>query len=269
MPDDVSDIQEFYDKGVEQEVGRLERHQLERDITWRYLEKYLPPEGSILDVGAAAGVYAIPLAKRGYSVTAVDLSPRLMEICQQKAVDEGLEASITCFVADARDLAGVPGKNFDAVLMMGPLYHLVEKKDRIMALREAWEKLKPGGVIFSAFASRYGIWGDVIRKLPHLIERQADIASILTKGRDADIEYWEGKFRAYFAEVSEITPLYEQVGFITLTLAGLEPAADDESYNKLEGERRRQWLDLLFSISTEESIIGASRHLLYIGMKEE
>jgi hypothetical protein len=52
-------------------------------------------------------------------------------------------------------------------------------------------------------------------------------------------------------------------------VVGVEPAisADDESYNKLQGKQRQQWLDLLVEISTEKSIIGASRHLLYIGRK--
>jgi hypothetical protein len=63
--------------------------------------------------------------------------------------------------------------------------------------------------------------------------------------------------------------LHEAIGVETLALAGVEPAvsADDESYNRLEGEQRRLWLDLLYEISTDRSIIGASRHLLYIGRK--
>lgn len=71
--------------------------------------------------------------------------------------------------------------------------------------------------------------------------------------------------------MSEIAPLHEEAGFRTLVLAGVEPAisADDESYNRLEDTRRKLWLDLLYEISTEESIIAASRHLLYIGVKPE
>jgi 2-polyprenyl-3-methyl-5-hydroxy-6-metoxy-1,4-benzoquinol methylase len=71
MIDDVTDIRSFYDRNVENEQGRLERHPVERDVTWRFLDKYLPPSGKILEVGAATGAYPIPLAKKGYSVTAV------------------------------------------------------------------------------------------------------------------------------------------------------------------------------------------------------
>jgi len=84
MTDDISHIRAFYDENVEQEQGRLERHPIEHDVTWRYLDAYLPPRGKILDIGAATGAYSIPLAKRGYSVTAVDLSPALIKECRKR-----------------------------------------------------------------------------------------------------------------------------------------------------------------------------------------
>jgi hypothetical protein len=76
-------------------------------------------------------------------------------------------------------------------------------------------------------------------------------------------------FRGYFATVGEIAPLHEAVGFKTIAVAGVEPgiSADDESYNQLEGQQRQRWLDLLYAISAEPSIVGASRHLLYVGRK--
>ncbi len=89
-------------------------------------------------------------------------------------------------------------------------------------------------------------------------------------GRGRDPEDWpKGGFRGYFATVPEIAPLHEVIGFETLALAAVEPAisADDESYNRLDGKRRELWLELLYQVSQEKSIIGASRHLLYIGRK--
>jgi SAM-dependent methyltransferase len=266
--DDVSDIRAYYDGGVEKENGRLERHQQERDITWRYLDKYLPKSGKILEIGAATGAYTIPLAKRGYKITAVDLAPKNVEACQKRVAEEGLEKKVTCLVADGRELGGVPGKDYDAVLLMGPLYHLVLKNDRDKAVREAFNRLKQGGVIFSTFVSRYGIWGTLMARLPFLIDRREDVRSVIGKGKDAMVP--EGGFRGYFATPKEVKPLHEKAGFKTVVLAGVEPVntVADEAYNALEGERRKLWLDLLFSISTEPSIIGASDHLLYIGVKE-
>ena len=76
-----------------------------------------------------------------------------------------------------------------------------------------------------------------------------------------------GGFRGYFARMDEIAPMHETVGFRTFKIAGVEPAisADDDSYNALEEKRRDLWLDLLFEISVDQSMVASSRHLLYIG----
>jgi SAM-dependent methyltransferase len=192
----------------------------------------------------------------------------LIEACRTRLVDEGLEKQVRLVVADARDLGEVAERDFDAVLLMGPLYHLIDEADRELALREAFARLREGGIMFSSFISRFGIVGDLLKNIPNWIEDQAEVRSLLARGRRPD-DSPRGGFRGYFARVSEIAPLHEAIGFETLTVAGVEPAisADDESYNRLEGKQRQLWLDLLYEMSTEMSIIGASRHLLYIGKK--
>jgi len=271
MGNDVSDIVEYYNANSELEHTRLERHQLEYDLTWRYLERYLPSVGTILEVGAAAGRYTVELAKRGYQVSAVDMSAGLLEMCRKNLAQTGLAGRVELLLADARDLPGaVTGKEFDAALLMGPLYHLVAEADRKLALQQACERLRPGGVLFSAFISRYGIMCDLIKDHPAWIEEQTEVRSVLEKGRSPD-DYPRGGFRGYFAQVCEIAPLHEALGLETLALVGVEPAisADDESYNKLEGKQRQLWLDLFQEMGAEPSIIGASRHLLYIGRKRD
>lgn len=268
MSDDLSDIVAFYNSALETEHSRLERHQLEHELTWRYLDKFLPSKGMILEIGAATGRYTLELAKRDYALTAVDLSPVLIEHGRKSILDQGLEGQVRFLVADARDLGEVTEKEFDAVLLMGPLYHLVFEPDRKIALKEPFERLREGGVIFSSFISRFGLMGDLIKNVPAWIEDQAEVRSILEQGKDP-AHFPPGTFRGYFARPSEIAPLHEEIGFDTLVLAGVEPAisADDESYNRLQGRQRQGWLDLLYAISTEPSILGASRHLLYIGRK--
>jgi hypothetical protein len=153
---------------------------------------------------------------------------------------------------------------------MGPLYHLVELDDRKLALQEVLKRMREGGIVFSAFISRLGILGDLIKNVPGWINGQAEVRSVVERGRDPD-DFPHGGFRGYFARASEIASLHEGLGFKSLALAGVEPviAADDESYNKLQGQERELWLDLLYEMSSEPSIIGASRHLLYIGRKIE
>jgi SAM-dependent methyltransferase len=236
MIDDVSDIASYYNNDPETERGRLERHQLEHDLTWRYLDKYLPTRGSILEVGAATGRYTVELAKRGYQITAVDLSTANIEVCRKSLVEAGLERQVRLVLADARDLREVTEKEFDAVLLMGPLYHLIAEADRKMALKEVFDRLREGGILFSAFISRFGIMGDLMKDIPDWIENQQEVHSLLEQGKRPDDAPRGGGFRGYFAKVSEIAALHEVIGFETLALVGVEPAisADEESYNRLQ-----------------------------------
>jgi SAM-dependent methyltransferase len=269
--DDITDIREMYNANWDKEDDRLLRHQLEYDITCRYLEKYLPPPGAkVLEIGAATGRYTMELARRGYSVLAIDIASDLVARAKARIDNLGLGNRVEFKVGDIRTCGDIAESSFDAVLVMGPLYHLVFREERELVLNRVFQSLKPGGVVFSAWISRFGIFGDNLKKMPDLIYKKEIVASVLEHGCDPE---WhrcrKDSFRGYYAKADEIAPIHEQAGFRTLVVAGAEPAisADDASYNCLEGERRQLWLDLLFKLSTEPSIMASSRHMLYIGEK--
>lgn len=265
--DDIRDIAAYYNLNPEREHGRLAINQLEFDLTMRFLKRYLPPSRRLLEVGAATGRYTLPLVEAGYDLTAVDLAPAQMQFCRAQLQEAGMASHGRFVVSDVRSIGLVKAECFDAILLMGPLYHLMTREDRQRALKAAYDRLIPGGILFTTFISRYGILGDLMKNIPDWIEQQEEVNSVLDYGHDP----WNASegFRGYFAEVREITPLHESLGFRTLALVGVEPAisADDESYNRLEGRQRQLWLNLLERISEEESMLGASRHLLYIGEK--
>lgn len=270
--DDITDIQAMYDASWDREDNRLNRHQLEYDMTWLYLNRYLPPPGAnLLEVGSGTGKYSLELARRGYHVLAIDIAPRLIAGAKTRAIELGLDKQVEFRAGDVRTLANVTGTAFDAALVMGPLYHLVLREDRLLALDNIYRSLKLGSIVFSSWISRLGIWGQLLREKPGLIEDREEVSSVLENGCDrySHRNHTGEGFRGYFALVDEISPLHEEVGFRTLTLAGIEPAisADDESYNCLSGERRRLWLDFLLKLSSEPGLIASSRHILYIGKK--
>ena len=267
--DDLTDIRELYNAAWDVEETRLQRHQLEADITWRYLDRHLPPSGRILEIGPGTGAYTFPLARRGYRITAMDLAEELVTRCQAKADELGLGDRIDFRVGDARDLRSIPSTGFDAVLLMGPLYHLVLEADRAAALQSAYRCLKPGGVICSALLSRFGVLAALLKRNPSWIEDQAWVRTVMENGHRPD-DAPRGGFRGYFVRPEEISPMHETVGFRTLQIAGVEPviAAHDEHYNALAGTQRELWLDLLFEVSGEPSVVASSIHLLYIGRRE-
>jgi SAM-dependent methyltransferase len=269
--DDITDIREMYNLAWDSEDNRLQRHQLEHDITWRYLEKYLPPSGAnLLEIGCATGQYTIELARRGYKVLAFDLSPDMVAGAKARTAEAGFSSLVSFRAGDIRTITDLPVSSFDAILLMGPMYHLVQRDDRLLALNQVYQSLKPGGVLFSTWISRFGIFGDLLKKMPDIIFRKEIITSDLERGSDPD---WyrskNGSFRGYFAKVDEIPPIHAEAGFRTIELAGVEPAisADDASYNCLSGESRKLWLDLLFKLSSEPSMVASSRHILYVGKK--
>src|SRR5258708_16812085 len=109
------------------------------------------------------------------------------------------------------------------------LYHLVFEEDRRQAVRQAADRLRSGGLLFSTHLSRLGILGDLMRRMPEWIERGQEVRFLLDRGRPPD-DLPRGGLRGYFARGSEIRPLSEALGIHTVVLAGGEPAisADDE-----------------------------------------
>ena len=274
MIDDVSDIQQHYGAATDQEHDRLIRHQLEFDMSMALFKQYLPRDARILEIGAATGRYTVELLRQGHQLTVVDLTPAMVETCEANVRAAGFmvdidSRSVGFHVADARDLGMLNGQTFDAVLLMGPLYHLVLESDRKLALQQAYNQLVPGGLIFTAMLSRFGILGDLMAKVPDWIEKRDEVRTIMDRGHDPE-DWPSSGFRGYFSNVDEIIPLHERHGFQTIELAAVEPAisADDASYNRLEGEQRRLWLDLLFEVRNNPTTIGASRHLLYVGRRD-
>lgn len=109
MKDDIRDIAAYNDGDPVLKHDRLEQHQLEFHLTWRYLDRFLPATGSILEIGAATGRYTLELAKRDYTITAVDLSAALLEECRKNIEGQGFGRQVRFVVADARDLSPIIG----------------------------------------------------------------------------------------------------------------------------------------------------------------
>ncbi len=135
-------------------------HNMEYLTTMRYVQKYLKPGDKILEIGAGTGRYSIALAKMGYDVTAVDLTPKYVDIMKRKS--KGLK-NFKCMVADALNLNMFEDKSFDMVLNFGPMYHLFNKKDVNKAIKETLRVAKKNGICMFAylpcasFVSCYGL----------------------------------------------------------------------------------------------------------------
>jgi SAM-dependent methyltransferase len=152
MADDVALAAMFeYEGGGER--GRLDEPagQLEFERTRQIITRHLPPPpATVADIAGGPGRYSLWLAALGYRVLHRDVVPLHVDQLRRQAG----KARIDSAVADARDPGLDPG-SADAVLLLGPLYHLDRRADRIQALASAAQVVRPGGPVFAAAISRW------------------------------------------------------------------------------------------------------------------
>jgi SAM-dependent methyltransferase len=207
------------------------------------------------------------LAKKGYTVTLVDLAQENLSLAQDKAREAGITLEAVVH-ANALDLSQLAVGVYDAVLLMGPLYHLLTEEERKQAIRQALRILQPGGPLAVAFITRFAQFRWAARYDPPWLPRdRAYTEQFIETGRHR----LPGLFTdAYFAHPDEVVSLMESVGLATVRLQGCEGAVSqlDEGINQLEGEDWDYWVRLNYHIGQEPSMYGASDHLLYIGRKE-
>lgn len=269
----VENVRKYYQSF--DEWGRLDREPIEFMVNFQHILSNLPAEGHILDNGAGPGKYSIALAKSGYQVTLADLTPRLVEIAKDKVKEAGVGQYFNGFhVADARELSCYLDEQFDASLMLGPLYHLQTEADRIKAVDELRRVTKPGGLVFVAFMSRLrhvttSLLYPEAWKPNHTVN---GIREFMESGIYNHLD--EGRFTgAYYFNSEEIKPFMEAQGFesVKLISSGSIVSAmteqqweywrqrGDEEYNKV--------MEIIMEASESPYIQGMSSHLLYIGRR--
>ena len=150
----MSDIvKAYYEKTVDIEWTRMDKHPLEFEMTKRHIAEVLQPNSEILDLGGGPGRYSFFYASQGHRVTLVDLCPTNIEFARKQQEKTGVQLC-SCWVGDARSLPFLAKESFDIVLCMGPLYHLIEEADRAAAIAECRRLVRPGGHIVFSFITR-------------------------------------------------------------------------------------------------------------------
>ncbi len=261
------DAEPFYDEFAPQEWDRLERHRTEFAVTLKALLEFLPDKPcSILDIGGGPGRYAIELARLGYDVTLMDISKESLQMAKEKADEAGV--SLRAYIhGNALSTSECVSELFDAVLLMGPLYHLLQKSERVQAVREGIRIIKAGGQFFASFITRFAPFRDSAKNIPDWVLENYDYAMRML---ETGLHEKPTKFAmAYFAHPDEIRPMMESCGLKTLRLIGCEGivAGHEEKVNELKGEAWDLWVELNYRLGMEPSLYGAADHLLYIGEK--
>lgn len=266
------EILDYYALGLER--GRLEESYfpLERARTQELILRHLPPApGIVLDVGGGAGAYACWLAGLGYAVHLVDPVALHVEQALEASRERPAAPLASARVGDARRL-GFVDAGADAVLLLGPLYHLPDRQGRLAALAEACRVLKPGGWLFAAAISRFASLLDGLRGLAFRDEAFARIVERdLTDGQHRnDTGKPEYFTTAFFHHPKELAEELREARFDLVGLFAVEgPGASVPDFRERwqDEASRARILDLLRRIEEEPALLGVSPHLLAVGRR--
>ncbi|WP_416957527.1 class I SAM-dependent methyltransferase [Streptomyces sp. Agncl-13] len=256
------EILAYYAQG--EEDGRL-RQGSDRLEFWRtqdVLRRLLPTAPArVLDVGGGSGIHAEWLARDGYEVQLVDPVPLHVE-------QAGRLPGVDARTGDARALPAEDAL-YDAVLLLGPLYHLPERADRVRALTEACRVVRPGGLVVAATINRFAGLHDLLKhELYFIAPHRARVDRETEEGRHSPDG---GLFTtAYFAQPHEAPEEFTDAALTVEGQYGLEGAAwlmggiedwlDDP-------DRREAVLAATRRIESEPTLLGTSGHLLTAGRR--
>lgn len=260
-----------YEQGLE--ASRLEqgRNKLERSRTEGLLRRFLPkPPATIHDVGGGAGAYALWLAGLGYDVNLVDPMPLHVEQARaaSDARHEGrLKSQV---VGDARSLP-FEDASAEAVLLLGPLYHLTDPSARRRALQEAHRVLRPGGVMFAVSINRF------VSTLNGLFDGlYADSAFLEMADRDlVDGQHRPPPGKPYFTDAffhhpHELRDEVVEARFALEALVGVEgpPALLADFDARWDDLKQREWiLKVADALESEPTLLGVSTHVMAVGRR--
>ncbi len=270
-PDGLNEMLRYYEETPEEPrlfkgTGILEFAR-SREIIMRYLA---PPPMVVLDVGGGPGAYSRWLARMGYEVHLIDPVPRHLSLAQEASQQQSKFPIASVGLGDARRLDW-PNESCDAVLLVGPLYHLTEADQRRKALMESHRVLRPNGVLFGVGINRFaGLFDGLVNgwiddpEFEHILERD------LKEGQHRNPTSKDYFTAAYFHRPEELEAEVSGAGFTLLDVVAVQGPgwlAKGLEQRMADPEARDRLLELVRKLEREPSLAGVSQHFMVVGRK--
>ena len=255
ITDELERINKTYDFFNEDaRLNRSKAARVEFLTTTRYIEQYLTPGASILDIGAGAGEYSLYFARRGYQVSALELADNNIRAFREKLRPED---GIDLVQGNAVNLSRYADESFDAVLLFGPLYHLHAEADRQKCIAEARRVCKKDGTLFFAFISN-----DMVI----LTEFSYRPDYFLNGDYDKQTFRLED-FPFVFHTVDKCREMLRAGGVKIVKEIASDGVSEllEDKINAMDDESYAQFLRYHFYICEKPEMLGMSNHLLFIG----
>ena len=265
MKESMKIVREYYNQGVEVEWNRIDGRP-EFLLTCRMLDRYIKSGDKVLDIGGGPGRYSFYLAEKGCDVTLFDLSEENIKFAKNRSADLGLTIEAVC--GDAREVDKHINEQYDHVLLMGPLYHLLEESDRIMAVNAALKLLKPDGMLFAVFISMNGGLVFMLREAPEQFAEPHEERFLipLIEGKNfGGTAFTE----AFFINQHNVLPFMEQFDLEKLHLFGQEGilAPNEENFMQQTPEVKEALLSISEKLYEKPEYLSWAEHLVYVGRK--
>ena len=249
----LSNIEKHYNKHPE-DLRLQRRHgMVEFEVTMHHLHRFLKPGMQILDIGAGTGRYASALMAEGYSVKAVELVKRNIDVFLER------EPGADVVQGDARNMPFIPDATADITLLLGPLYHLIGDEQKLMALKEAKRVTKPDGFVFVAYLmNEYSILSYCFDE-----ERIADLMARGVVDNDFHIRAHDDELYDY-VRMEDVNRLNAMAGLERVTVFSPDGAADymRTRLNRMSDETFRLFIEYQKRISERMDLIGAGSHIV-------
>ncbi len=270
VENEVVDYYQVYDERsrLMKGSGLLEFLRL-KEIIQRFIE---PPPGIVLDVGGGPGRYSCWMARLGYEVHHIDPVPKHVEQTRSASAAQPDHPLASASLGDARSL-DVTDADADVVLLMGPLYHLPSRTDRVLALREARRVLRTGGVLIATAVNRFaslidGLVSGYIDDPAYILILDGD----LTDGQHLPgTSTPDGYFTTAFLHLpEELESEIAEAGFrqkALLSVQGPGEYAIELDERLSDPDRREQLLSLIRRVETERTLLGMASHFVVIAEK--
>jgi S-adenosylmethionine-dependent methyltransferase len=264
----MDNVREYYNKHVEDEDKRLDYHPFEIPVTMHFVSKYLNPGSYFFDVACGTGRIAYMLLNKGYFAGLSDLADENIKLTRERL--DSHRNIIFIERANAIENPYWSYRKWDAVFLLGPLYHMPEEKERLEIMKRAYENVKPGGYVFTSFMTRAGALIYGVKNNPEGIFSVAGARELWEKGSDKDfIEATKYFTNAWFTHPDDVNSLVSAAGLEPLHLAGAEGIFGErfELFHSMEKKLQDAWMEFIIDYCEDPRMVQHSKHLLSVARR--
>ena len=256
-------LQDYYNLYTEDDrLTKDKTHYIEYVTTMKYIDKYIKKGNKIIEIGAGTGAYSLELARKGYDVTALELSENNLSILKNKITPE---MNIKTLQGNALDLSMIEDETYDITLVLGPLYHIFTKEEQNKVIEEAIRVTKKDGYIYYAFILTditFLEWGF----------KRENFVSNFGNDKMIDENYKQinkEELIFYLSNMEEVKKLINNNNQKEITYVATDGIGRiiKDTINEMDEETYNHYLNYHLTICEREDLIGYSGHIIAIAQK--